>query len=726
MAETSFETSPDVEAVKCFLAPDSVALIGASRRKEAIGGQLFANLIQGDFNGPVYPVNNKSRVVQSIVAYSSIIDCPGKVDIALIVVPASKVLECAKECSKKGVKGLVVISAGFSEAGKEGAKMQQELVQFCRETGMRLIGPNCMGIVNTDPKISMNGQFSPFKPAPGRMGFLSQSGALGIAVIDTSNRLGLGMSSFVSVGNKADISGNDLIEYWEEDENTDLILLYLESFGNPRKFSKIARRVARKKPIVAVKSGRFSAGFRATQSHTGAILAASDVTVDALFKQTGVIRTDTLEEMFDVAAFLSTQPIPKGNNVAILTNAGGAGILAADACESLGLKVPELSQGSQNALRGFLPPDAGFRNPVDMIASASAKNYGEAIGVLSNDPGIDAIIVIFVPPIALKPEEVASEILSASKSQTRKIPILANFMTGRGINPLLTDGLIRIPSYPFPESASRALAHSVNYANWLQKPPGELPSFGNLKSKEALSIVKGAIKKEEGWLSADESLKLLDCYGIPVVRTIRATTPEAAGQAADELGGKVVLKATAPGLVHKTEVGAVKLDLAGQEVVAAAHKIIENLESRHMKLSEFLVEPMLKDSVEMFVGITHDPLFGPIVAAGAGGVFVELLKDVSVRLTPITDRDASEMLHSLKTFPLLTGYRGSKPSDIRALQEIILRISCLADDIPDIVELDLNPVMVLDEGKGAVVVDHRLRVTETQSGFATSNIHRNS
>src|SRR5271157_2628246 len=374
----AFELREAVSAaagVRKFLKARSVAVIGASRDRQSIGGALFKNIIESDFNGPVYPVNRDAAVVQSVAAYRSVLECPGPVDLAFVVVPAKFVTHVVKECAEKGVPAIVVISSGFAEIGEEGTKLQEELVRVCREAGMRLIGPNCMGIVNTEPEVRLNGQFAPPVAAPGRIGFLSQSGSLGYVIIDLANRLGIGMSSFISVGNKADISGNDLLQYWENDKNTDVILLHLESFGNPRKFARLAKRVSRKKPIVVVKSGRHSAGFRATQSHTGAIVAASDVSVDALFRQSGVIRTDSLGETFDVAALLSTQPVPKGDGVAIITNAGGPGILAADTCESLGLRVPELSKKTRGELGKFLLPIAGTKNPVDMTAAATAQDY---------------------------------------------------------------------------------------------------------------------------------------------------------------------------------------------------------------------------------------------------------------------------------------------------------------------------------------------------------------
>lgn len=703
-----------VAAMGKFFRPRGVAVIGASRQRGGISGELFHNILEAGFQGPVYPVNAKAEVVQSVKAYRSVLDCPGPVDLAFIVVPDPAVLSVARECASKDVRAIVVISAGFAEASEAGARLQQELVEVCRETGMRLIGPNCMGIVNTDPMVSLNGQFSPFKPIPGKIGFLSQSGALGIAIIDYASRLGLGMSTFVSVGNKADISGNDLIQYWESDDNTNLILLYLESFGNPRKFARIARRVSRKKPIIAVKGGRSSAGFRATQSHTGALVAASDVSVDALFRQAGVIRTDVLAEMFDVASLLTTQPVPKGGRVAIITNAGGAGILAADACEDLGLQVPELSSESQAELRGFLSSAAGVRNPVDMVASASASDFARAIRVAANDPNVDALMVIFIPPMALRPEEVAQEILKAAQELDERIPILSTFMASHGTPEILSDGQSRIPSYPFPEAAARALARAVQYGKWLATPEGNVPNFPDAHREEAAAIVAHALREGERWLTPEETENLLDCYGIPLVKTLYAATPEEVGRVAVELGGQVALKAVAPGLIHKTEAGAVRLALAGsEETEKAAKEMLKQLELAGLKGTGFIIQPMVPAGIEMLVGVTHDPVFGPIVVCGAGGILVELLKDVVVRITPLTDRDASEMVLSLKTFPLLNGYRGGHRYDISALEQVILGVGALVEDIHEIAELDLNPVIVLPEGQGVSLVDARVRVAET-------------
>jgi acetyl coenzyme A synthetase (ADP forming)-like protein len=707
------EADSAAAAMKKFFQPRGIAVIGASRERGTIAGELFRNILEAGFQGPVYPVNAKSDVVQSVAAYRSVLDCPGEVDLAFIVVPAKFVVHVAKECAEKGVTSLVVISAGFSETGDAGEALQDELVEICREAGMRLIGPNCMGIINTAPEISLNGQFSPFAPVEGKIGFLSQSGALGIAVIEYATRLGLGMSTFVSVGNKADISGNDLIQYWESDPNTDLILLYLESFGNPRKFSRIARRTSRKKPIIAVKGGRGAAGFRATQSHTGALVASSDINVDALFQQAGVIRTDVLAEMFDVAALLTTQPVPKGNRVAIVTNAGGAGILAADACEDHGLEVPEYSPETQAELRTYLSPAAGVKNPVDMVASAQAVDYARVIKTVAKDPNVDALIVIFIPPMTVKPDEVAEEILSTAKMLKRRIPILSTFMASHGAQEILSDGEISIPSYPFPEAAARALVSAVQYGQWLQKEEGRIVHLPNIDREEAMAIVAKALKGDERWLTQKETERILSCYGINLVQTRYASTPQEAGRAAIELGGSIALKATAPGLVHKTEAGAVRLSLEGQEETEkAAQEMLAQIQDMGIQNVEFMLQPMVPSGVEMIVGVTHDPQFGPIVVCGAGGTFVELLKDVAIRITPLTDLDAKEMVRSLKSYPLLTGYRGRPKYDVEAVEDLILKLSRLVEDIHEIAELDFNPVIVLPEGEGVSLVDARIRVAE--------------
>lgn len=698
-----------IAAMGSFLTPRSVVVIGASRSRGTIGGEVFHNLMSTGFDGPVYPVNSRAGVVQSVVAYPTVDDIPGPVDLAVIVVPAVFVVDVARQCGEKGVRALVVISSGFAETGDEGRERQRELLAVCGEFGMRLIGPNCMGIMNVSPDVRLNATFAPTFPPHGCVGFSSQSGALGLAVIDYARSLGLGLSSFVSVGNKADISGNDLIHYWEADPDTEVILLYLESFGNPRKFARITRRVGRTKPIIAVKSGRSSAGARATSSHTGALIAASDVTVDALFRQAGVIRTDTLAEMFDVASLLANQPVPGGERVGIISNAGGLGILCADACEAGGLDVSTLPEATRSRLSEFLPGEASVGNPVDMIASASAEDYGRAIEALAASGAVDALIVIFVPPLVTRVEDVAEAIRQASGKLSDRLPLLSVFMSAQGVPPELRGEGVRIPSYAFPEEAARALAHAARYGAWRARPEGTVREFTDVRPADATELLGAALDEGRTWLRPDEVAALLSCYGLPLADWRLADSPEGAAHAAEELGGPVALKAVVPGLVHKTEAGAVRLGLADPtQVEEAAREMVVAVERAGHRVERFLVQPMVPAGVEMLIGVVHDPLFGPVVACGAGGTAVELIRDVSVRISPLTDLDAQEMVRALATFPLLEGYRGAPATDIPALENAILRVGAMVEAHPEIGELDCNPVVVLPTG--VTVVDTRVRV----------------
>ena len=702
--------------VRAVLEPRSIAVVGASRERGTIGGELFRNLLDMGFSGPVYPVNPKAEVVQSVAAYPTVTAIPGPVDLAVIVVPAQVVLSVAAECAEKGVRALLVISAGFSETGEEGAERQNELLELARRHGMHIVGPNCMGVMNLDPAVRMNASFAPFAPEFGPLAFSSQSGALGIAVIDRTRELGLGMSSFVSVGNKADISGNDLLQYWEQDPHTKVILLYLESFGNPRKFARIARRIAKDKPIVAVKSGRSKAGARAAASHTGS-LAAGDVAVDALFQQAGVIRTNTLEELFDVAALLAHQPLPSGRRVGILTNAGGLGILCADACEAGGLSVPSLSSAATAALRELLPAEASVGNPVDMIASASAEDYGRALELMCADDGLDAVIVIFIPPLVTRAEDVA-EAISAAGSKASGTTVLTCFLGVQGIHERLASPNAVIPSYAFPEAAAGALARVADHAAWRARPQGSVREFDDIDRRQVKRYAAELLLAGQTWLSPADVSSLLARYGIRSPKSISVSSVDEVERAAAEIGGTVVLKIESPTILHKTDVGGVRVGLSSPaEAERAAQEMRRELERRNLTrdVTGFLVQEMVVvEGPEMFVGVTNDPSFGPLIACGAGGTRVELLRDVQVRITPLADVDAAEMLRALKTFPLLEGYRGDPPTDIAAVEDLLLRISQMVEDLPQLAELDLNPVIPLAPGEGTVVVDARIRFAVPQ------------
>ena len=687
-------------SMKAFFEPRSIAVVGASHRRGRIGSEIFHNLLSAGFAGTVYPVNPNAAAVESRQAYPDVSEIPGPVDLAVISVPAAAVEAAVDDCIRKGVRAVVVISAGFAEMGAEGRRREAALLEKVRAAGIRMIGPNCMGILNAAPAVRMNATFSPVYPPAGSVALSTQSGALGLAILDYARRLNIGISTFVSVGNKADVSGNDLIQYWGEDPNTSVILLYLESFGNPRKFSQIARRVGLRKPIAAVKSGRSAAGSRAASSHTGA-LAQSDAVVDALFRQAGVIRTDTLEELFDVAALLAHQPVPPGRRVGILTNAGGPGILAADACSARGLELPALSDATVSGLRAFLPAAASVGNPVDMLASASPENYGRALRLLQDDDRIDSLLVIFIPPLVTAPEEVARVIAEAASRETGK-PLLATFMSAQGV----PESLARIPCFPFPESAAAALARVTAYGRWRRRPPSEEPVFSDIDAGEVRGIVETGLRSGGGWLPPDATQRLLAAAGIPVAPARLTQGREEALAAARAIGFPVALKATGPALVHKTEVGGVKLGLADEAAVGEAY------DDLHRRLSGELggiyVQKMIGGGVEVLVGATDDPAFGPVIAYGSGGVLVELLSDVAFRLHPLSEEDVAEMLDEVKGTALLRGYRGSPRVDESALREILLRLSALVGMAPEIRELELNPVKVLE--KGAVALDFRIRV----------------
>ena len=698
-----------VAAVSHLLAPRSIATVGASRQPGSIGAELLHNVVANGFRGAVYPVNPAAKELEGLAAYASVLDIPGDVEMAVITVPAAAVLGAARECAAKGVRALVVISAGFAEIGPEGADLQRELLELCRQAGMRLVGPNCMGVINTAEGVSLDATFAPDKPMRGRLGFLSQSGGLGIAVMARAQTLGSGISSFVSVGNKADLSGNDFIQYWEADAATEVIMLYLESFGNPRKFARIARRVSRSKPILAVKGGRSPAGSRATSSHTGALLSASDVTVDALFQQTGVIRTDTLAELFNAALLLGSQPLPAGNRVAILTNAGGPAILCADACEANGLVVPALPGTVRAELAAFLPAAASTGNPVDMIASAGPEDYRRAIATLAGCPDVDALIVIFTPPLVSKAPEVIRAIQRGARDLSRPIPVLGVFLSKQSAPRIVSSQGVRVPHYPFPEDAARALSLAARYTAWLAIPEEPPTTLDGVDRDRAAGVIATALTGGGGWMTSSGIGDLLACYGIPMIETRLADSPATAGREAKSLGGPVALKAIVPGLLHKSDAGAVRLNLDGEPAVTrAAAEMSASLEHSGHRVAGYEVQPIAPKGVEMLVGVVQDQHFGPVLACGAGGTATELLKDVAVRITPITQGEASRMVRSLKTFPLLDGYRGAAPTDVAALENVLLRVSALVEAHPEVVEMDLNPLIV--HPQGVVAVDARIRL----------------
>jgi len=711
--------------IDAILRPRSVAVIGASRTRGTIGAEIFHNLLSRGFNGPVFPVNPKAEVVQSVKAYPTIADVPGPVDLAVIVVPAPHVLPVVEACGRNGVQAVVVISAGFKETGPEGTARETALRECVQRHGMRLVGPNCLGVVNTEPGVQLDATFAPTYPPAGRVAFSSQSGALGLAILEYAAELNIGVSHFVSVGNKADVSGNDLLEFWERDPGTNVILLYLESFGNPRRFTQIARRVGRRKPIIAVKSGRTRAGRRAAASHTGS-LAGSDVAVDALFLQSGVIRTDTIEELFDVAMLVANQPVPRGPRVGIVTNAGGPGIMASDACESHGLEVAPLAEATVATLRAFLPAEASTRNPVDMIASAAPESFEKAVRLVARDPNVDAVLAIFVPPIVTQPLDVAQAIVRGAAAAARDAavasespkPVLSCFMGSHGVPAglrSLHEG--HIPSYAFPESAAIALARAARHGAWLAEPEGTVARFDDVDRAAASRVLAAACARapDDGhaWLTVEEVKELLSAYRIPTPPTAFAASAGEAVEAARRVGFPVAVKLVSDTITHKSDVGGVLLDRRDEDDVRAAFRgIEERLAARGERgaMRGVAIQPMIREGIEAIVGATQDPSFGPILMFGLGGVHVELLRDVSFRIQPLTDRDAHDLVRSVRGYPLLEGYRGGPPGDIAALEQALLRLSQLVGDHDPIAEMDLNPLMVLRPGHGCVAVDARIAV----------------
>jgi acetyl coenzyme A synthetase (ADP forming)-like protein len=719
-------TSP-ADSLRALIRPRSVAVIGASRDPGMIGGAIFHNLLAHGFTGPVYPVNPKAPVVQSVAAYPTIEAVPGPVDLAVIVVPAAGVPEVLSACGRKGVGAAVVISAGFKETGEAGAALQQRLLEIARASGMRMLGPNCLGILNTEAGVRLDATFAPTYPPAGAVAFSSQSGALGLAILEYAATLNIGISQFVSVGNKADISGNDLLEFWEQDPGTRIILLYLESFGNPRRFTQIARRVARTKPIVAVKSGRTRAGQRAASSHTGSI-AGADAAVEALCRQSGVIRTNTMEELFDVAMLLANQPVPLGPRVGIVSNAGGPAIMASDACETHGLEVPILTDPTVAALRSFLPAEASPRNPVDMIASATPLSFERGVAATLADPNVDALLVLYVPPIVTTPSEVAEAIVRGVATATQRAdaegrphkPVLSCFMGSHGVpEGLRTLHEGNIPSYAFPESAAIALSHAVRYGRWRSAEEGK-PVVQDVDGARAARVLaRAAARAGDGWLAPDEVTEVLEAYRIPQPAGRLARTVDEAVSAADAMGYPVVLKLDSETLTHKSDVGGVALDLrAAAEVRAAWQGIRDRLTAlgKAEAMRGALIQPLVREGTETIIGMSRDASFGPILMFGLGGIHVELLRDVSFRVAPITDRDARELVRSVRGYRLLEGYRGAAPADVAALELALLRVAQMAEAHAEIEEMDLNPVRVLAPGHGLVALDARIRVRPARGG----------
>lgn len=708
------ERRASIASISRFMKPRSIAVLGASN-KPGIGNACLKNLITYGYTGIVYPINPGTEVVSSIKTYPSIMDVPSEVDLAILVVAAEKAQPLVEECAKKGVKGLVVITAGFSEMGGEGIKREKKLIHTARAYGMRVIGPNCLGILNTDPAVSMNATFAPVFPFHGKVALGTQSGALGGALLAYCYKIGLGLSNFVSIGNRADVSDNELLQYWAEDKDTDIILLYLESFANPRRFARIARETTAKKPILVVKGGSSSAGARAAASHTGAMMSA-DIVSDALFRQAGMIRCKTLEKLFSTATFLANQPLPRGKRVAVLTNGGGAGIMAADALSAEGFQLPILSEKTRDELKTFLPPKASYLNPIDTTAVVSPDQYKRTLKLLLEEE-IDAVVVIYIPPIRELLDFMKAAIREVALEYRKKgIPIMASYLgvDEEKIGSPMEDN---IPKYTFPEATAFVLGRAYEYYEHLNKPAGRIPKFDNIDKKAAEAIIAKALERSTSspvWLDSDEISEIFAAYGIRSAQSRIALSAQEAAATADSIGYPVAVKLFSPTITHKTDVGGVMLNVkSAPEVIDAYRQISGNIEkiSRSSEMKGVTVQKMLSGGVELIVGVTQDKSFGPLIMFGLGGIYAELFKDVNFRIHPLTDVDAEDMISAFKAHKILDGWRGAPPSDIAAIKDLLLRISALVEDIHEIQEMDLNPIMVMETGQGCCVADARISVT---------------
>jgi acyl-CoA synthetase (NDP forming)/RimJ/RimL family protein N-acetyltransferase len=704
---TAREHRAEARSIQRLLTPRSVAVIGASRSRDKVGHALVRNLVRGGFTGPVYAVNPDATAVSGVPAYPSVRDVPGEVDLALVAVPADAVADVVLDCAARGVKGLVVVSAGFAETGPDGRERQGELVRIARSHGMRVVGPNCLGIVNTDPAYSLNASMAPVVPPPGRVGFFSQSGALGIAILEAVAARGLGLSTFVSAGNRADVSGNDLLQYWYDDPATEVVLLYLESLGNPRKFSRLARMVAAEKPVVAVKSGRSTQGV--PLGHTVRVTDTPVAALDAMFRQSGVIRVDTLAEMFDVAQALALQPLPAGPRVAVVGNSDSLGLLAADAAAAAGLEVVGA------------PDDLGPR--------ATAADFEQALTRLVDDPGVDSVVVVYVPTLESGRAEEVARVLAAVAAPGTK-PVVTTFLGSGGVPEalrLLDDrgvpGRGSVPSYPSPEEAARALAHVTSYAQWRVRPRGDVPVIDGCDAETARKLVAAerAGRPGGGPLEGPALSELLASYGITLLEMVPVATVDDAVRAGERLGWTVVLKATAPHLRHRPDLADVWRNIdTPDEMRDAWATMCRTLTDP--ATAGCVVQPMAPPGVPVTVRAQEDALFGPVVSFGVSGVTTELLGDRSYRIPPLTDVDAAAMVREIKAAPLLLGYRGGAMADVRAVEDLLHRVSRLIDDLPEVADVELGPVLVGTEGLAVVNASAHVATPDPRSTWYTRRL----
>ena len=693
-----------------IMKPKSIAVIGASTKPKTIGSEIMQRLRDYKFNGNIYPINPKGGMIEGFQAYTSIKEVPSEVDLAVIVVNSKFVLDTIDQCHEKGIKGLCIITAGFKETGKEGAELERQLLQKVRDYGMRCVGPNCLGVLNTNDSVKMDATFAESLPVKGDIGFVSQSGALGGGILNILKDLNLGFAQFVSIGNQADINAETMLEYWENDDDVKQILLYMESIQNPQNFRKLASRITKKKPILALKAGRSAAGASAASSHTGS-LAGADKAAAALLKQSGVIREFSLKNLFANAKAFSNCPIPKGNRVAIITNSGGPGIMATDAvCES-GMQMAKITDETKEKLRSFLPAAASVKNPIDMIASAPIEHYKQTLETVLEDKNVDMIAVIYLPFLGLKDIDVAQALMEIKAKNPQK-PIIGVFMTTSDFFVKISNMDVNMPFYMYAEEAAEAMTRLDEQRRWMETPQGSIPSF-NVDKAKVETIIKNSLKEGRDQLTTLESIDVLEAYGIRACKYGLATNEEEVAKLGNQIGYPVVMKMTSKTTSHKTDVGGVVVNIKDEAQLRNEYKaLLQRLEAKGLLegLEGVIIQEMVKGSREMVCGIATDPQYGPMMMFGLGGVFVEVMKDVTFRIAPLTDNDAMDMIKSVKAYKLLEGARGTTPAQIGQIQETLLRLSQLVSDYKFIDELDINPLLISEKTGEGIAVDGRIKV----------------
>jgi len=693
-----------------IMKPKSIAVVGASTKDHTIGSDIMKRLQEYNFNGKIYPINPKGGIIEGLQAYTSVLEVPGEIDLAIIVVNAKFVLDTIDQCHQKGITGLCVITAGFKETGSEGAELEKQLLSKVREYGMRCVGPNCLGVVNTNPEIRMDGCFAESLPERGHIGFVSQSGALGGGILNILKDLNLGFAQFISIGNQADVNAETAIEYWENESDVEQILLYMESIQNPSNFRKLASRITKKKPILALKAGRSAAGASAASSHTGS-LAGADKAAAALLKQSGVIREFSLKNLFSTAKVFANCPIPKGDRVAIITNSGGPGIMATDAVCEYGMQMAKITDATKEKLRSFLPSAASVKNPIDMIASAPIEHYQQTLETVIADENVDMIMVIYLPFLGLKDIDVAKAVMEIKAKYPQK-PVIGVFMTKSEFFSKLSDMNVNMPFFMYAEEAADGMNRLNQQRLWMSQPEGKIPCYDVDKSKVE-SIIRKSLSEGRDQLTTLESIDVLQAYGIRACKYGLATNEEEVATLGNSIGYPVVMKMTSKTTSHKTDVGGVRINIQSESQLRAEYRdLIAKLTEKGLidGLEGVIIQEMVKGSREMVCGIATDPQYGPMMMFGLGGVFVEALKDVTFRIAPLTDLDAKDMIKSVKAYKLLQGARGTTPAQMEQIEETLLRLSQLVSDFKFIDELDINPLLISEKTGEGIAVDGRIKV----------------